>query len=143
MSPTDADLAKLATQATAAAARAYAPYSQFRVGAALQTSSDEIFIGCNIENASFGATVCAERVAAATALAAGQREWQMMAVATRGGAAPCGVCRQFLVEFAPQLLLLLVDTATETRRLCRLADLLPDYFSGHDIRSQPGTDGAS
>jgi cytidine deaminase len=140
VSHTDADLNTLAAQATAAAARAYAPYSQFRVGAALRTEGGETYLGCNIENASFGVTICAERVAAATAVAAGARDWKMMAIATVGGAAPCGLCRQFLIEFAPQLTLLLVDRDAGERRLCHLSDLLPDYFSGGDIPSRPATD---
>ena len=96
--------------------RAHAPYSKFQVGAALLTASGKIFTGCNVENASYGLTNCAERTAIFTAVAAGEgkagkeNDWVAMAVATPGGHSPCGACRQVLVEFAPELPILLVDS---------------------------------
>lgn len=107
---------------------AYAPFSNFFVGAAILTEDDQIFLGCNIENASFGATVCAERVAAGTAIAAGVRKWQGIAVATVGGASPCGVCRQFLAEFAPEMTVVIVDCETMRERETTVGALLPDRF---------------
>lgn len=89
--------------------QAYAPYSNFLVGAAVRTGDGTVFTGCNIENASYGLTICAERIAAATAIAAGHRELSLVAVATAGGATPCGACRQFLAEFGPSMEVLLVD----------------------------------
>jgi cytidine deaminase len=89
---------------------AHAPYSKFHVGAALLTKSGKIFLGCNVENASYGLTICAERSAVCSAVAAGERDWVAMAVATPGGHSPCGACRQVLVEFAPELPILLVDS---------------------------------
>ena len=89
---------------------AHAPYSKFHVGAALLTASGKIIAGCNVENASYGLTICAERSAVCTAIAADEKQWLAMAVATPGGHSPCGACRQVLVEFAPNLPILLVDS---------------------------------
>jgi cytidine deaminase len=89
---------------------AHAPYSKFHVGAAILTSSGKIITGCNVENASYGLTICAERSAVTSAIAAGEKDWLAMAVATPGGHSPCGACRQVLVEFAPDLPILLVDS---------------------------------
>lgn len=132
----DETLRTLANAARQAATRAYAPYSQFHVGAALLTTTGQTFGGCNIENASYGATICAERVAAGCALAAGQRQWAAMAIATRGGVAPCGICRQFLVEFAPDLPLLLLDTNTDQQTRTNLRELLPAAFGHHALADQ-------
>src|SRR5882757_10065523 len=89
--------------------RAYAPYSHFHVGAALSTGSGRIFGGCNVENASYGLTLCAERVAVVSAVANGETDFVAMAVATSGGASPCGACRQFAAEFRGDLPVLIVD----------------------------------
>src|SRR5262245_4602228 len=89
--------------------QAYAKYSQFPVGAALQTADGRMFVGCNVENASYGLTICAERAAVFAALAAGQRQFARLAIASAGGAAPCGACRQVLSEFASELPILLID----------------------------------
>lgn len=110
--------------------KAYAPFSQFLVGAALRTSSGEIFSGCNVENRSYGLTNCAERVALGAAVAGGFREFDMLAIATSGGVVPCGACRQVLVEFCQQLTVFLVDVdkdpqATDFVQSVELAELLP------------------
>jgi len=89
---------------------AHAPYSKFHVGAAILTASGKIIVGCNVENASYGLTICAERTAVTSAIAAGEKDWLAMAVATPGGHSPCGACRQVIVEFAPNLPILLVDS---------------------------------
>lgn len=117
---------------------AHAPYSKFHVGAALLTESGKIFVGCNVENASYGLTICAERAAVFAAVAAGEgksgeaNDWVAMAVATPGGHSPCGACRQVLVEFAPALPVLLVDSdrpdAAEGVRETDMAVLLPGRF---------------
>lgn len=108
--------------------RAHAPHSSLRIGAALRTSGD-IFLGCNVENASFGLTMCAERVAVFNAIAGGEREFELLVLASPGGLTPCGACRQVLAEFCTDLPILLVDVEREnlvTRT--SLSNLLPDRF---------------
>ncbi len=112
-----------------AQANAYAPYSSFAVGAAVLTAEGEVFPGANVENASYGLTICAERSAAAAAVSAGTRRIEAVAIASRGAAAPCGACRQFLAEFGGSMRLLLVDPnqpkqVSETT----LDKLLPEQF---------------
>lgn len=119
----------LIDQAMQARLRAYAPYSRFQVGAALLTGNGVIVVGCNVENCSYGLTICAERTAAVSAVAQGLGGWKAIAIATVGGVTPCGACRQFLAEFAPELTILLVDT-TGTNPIVKfsLAELLPNSF---------------
>lgn len=113
--------------------RAYARYSQFQVGAALMTDDGEIIVGCNIENASYSLTLCAERVAAAAAVARGYRSWRTMVIASIGGVMPCGACRQFLAEFGNQTEILCVDVADGSRHVRQLVELLPDAFRSSDL----------
>ena len=115
--------------------RAYAPYSQFRVGAALQCADGTVFAGCNVENSSFPAGICAERAALGAAVAAGHQAFTAIVIVTEADAPtpPCGMCRQALVEFAPAL------TVTSYGALgavatWSLADLLPSPFTGHSLR---------
>jgi len=96
-------LQRLFEEAREVATRAYAPYSNFHVGAALLTKEGRIITGCNVENSSFGVTICAERTAATRAVASGLREWTAIAIVSPTGVSPCGACRQFLAEFAPHL----------------------------------------
>jgi cytidine deaminase len=111
--------------------RTYSPYSCFPVGAALRTASGRIYQGANVENASYGLSICAERVVAAAAVSAGEREFVAIAIASRGGAPPCGACRQFLAEFASDLPIVLVNTLSQDDiRETTLAQLLPDRFEG-------------
>jgi cytidine deaminase len=107
--------------------RAYAPYSGYTVGAALRSEDGRIFAGTNVENASLGLTVCAERNAVAAAVAAGARRFLALAVATRDGGTPCGACRQVLAEFAADLPVLVAGD-TGSPRLLRLDELLPHGF---------------
>jgi cytidine deaminase len=108
---------------------AYAPYSNFLIGAAVLTEGGTIHAGCNIENASYGLTICAERIALGNAVAAGNRTMTAMAIATSGGASPCGACRQFAAEFRPDLPILLVDADHPERVMeTNLGELLPSQF---------------
>lgn len=124
---------QLIRSAIAVRAQAYAPYSQFRVGAALLTADGQTFVGCNIENASYSMTLCAERVAAAAAIAAGCHDWRAIVIASPGGVTPCGACRQFLAEFAPGLLVITADVHDGTHRDHRLQDLLPQSFGRQSL----------
>ena len=109
---------------------AYAPYSRFNVGAALLAANNSIYAGCNIENASFGLTICAERAAVANAIADGCRDFLALAVVAHsegGSLTPCGACRQVLAEFNPHLTVICSNGIGQTRIL-RLDDLLPYRF---------------
>lgn len=117
----------LVDAALEARAHAYAPYSGFAVGAAVRTAQGAIYTGCNIENASSGMTVCAERVAVWKAVSVGDPTLTALAVVTEPGATPCGACRQVLSEFAADLPILVADTAGHAW-LTNLATLLPDAF---------------
>lgn len=107
---------------------AYAPYSHYRVGAALLTASGKIYEGVNIENAAFSATVCAERVAVFKAVSEGERDFMAIAIATKDGGAPCGVCRQVMSEFGQSMVVLMIDDSARLVREAPLAELLPGAF---------------
>lgn len=124
--PTDDDLIK---QAKRAQRQAYAPYSNFKVGSALLTDDGRIFTGCNVENASYGATICAERNAVAAAVCNGARRFQKIVIVTdqEDPVMPCGMCRQVLFEFNPDLEIIAVGK-TGKREQAILKDLLPFGF---------------
>ena len=96
--------------------QAYAPYSNFLVGAALLTADGNVFVGCNVENASYGLAICAERNAITTAVAAGKQNFVAIAVAATPLASPCGACRQFIFEFGDDIQIISVDAANPTLR---------------------------
>jgi cytidine deaminase len=118
----------LIQHATEARENAYAPYSEFPVGAAVLTASGRIFNGCNVENASSGLTVCAERTAIQKAVSEGEREITALAVVTQDGAAPCGACRQVLLEFGKDVVIILAD-ASGAFQETSLRELLPRPFT--------------
>ena len=124
----------LVAAAQAAQARAYAPYSNFRVGAALESESGDVYVGCNVENASYGLTICAERAAVCAAVAAGVRRFRRAVVVSDADppAAPCGACRQVLSEFGRDFRIDAVGprrTSTWT-----MAELLPAAFGPDQLR---------
>ncbi|MGB9722751.1 MAG: cytidine deaminase [Chloroflexia bacterium] len=130
----NSDLQALLEAAREAQKRAYAPYSRFAVGAALLTASGKVFPGCNVENASYGLTLCAERVAIGSAVAAGERDFVAMAVVapSPGPVSPCGMCRQTMVEFNPGLRLILANLQGEVLETTA-GDLLPGAFTARDL----------
>jgi cytidine deaminase len=109
-------------------AQAYAPYSNFTVGAALESADGTVFTGCNVENASYGLTICAERNVIAAAVAAGHRTFERIAIAGPDGAltSPCGACRQVLVEFSPSMTV--IFTTQHGMHVTTAAELLPHFF---------------
>jgi len=124
------DPAELVRAARAVRDNAYAPASRFRVGAAVRAADGRIFVGCNVENASYGLTLCAERAAVCAAVAAGARELVAVAVVTGldEPAGPCGACRQVLAEFGAGMTVVLAGHG-ERLRQTTLAELLPDPFT--------------
>lgn len=134
-------LEQLVTAARQARRKAYAPYSRYAVGAAVLAASGAVYTGCNVENASFGLTVCAERVAVWNAITAGERSIVAVAVATGNGVAPCGACRQVLQEFAPAEgaqeadVLIVLDSGRRQRTL-RLSELLPEAFRPQHLNGE-------
>jgi cytidine deaminase len=127
---TDEELIAAARQARQAA---YCPYSRFSVGAALRTRSGRLFTGVNVENASYGLTLCAERVAVGTAVAAGERDFEAIAIVLNGGGSPCGACRQVLYEFGPDLRVLMADEDGRLTGEGTSAGLLPGAFGQESL----------
>jgi cytidine deaminase len=123
---------KLVAQAGEARQRAYAPYSGYRVGAALLTKSGRIYTGCNVENAVYPLCTCAERVAVVKAVSEGEQKFDALAVVTENGGAPCGSCRQTLREFGKDIVVLIADAAGAYRETT-VAELLPGSFSANDL----------
>lgn len=127
LGPGDEDLIRVAALARE---RAYAPYSKYKVGAAIRTKRNKIHTGANVENVSYGLTVCAERCATFAAVAAGEtKDWDAIAIVIGGDAlpSPCGACRQVLHEFSPALRVILATTGG-ARKATTLAELLPDAY---------------
>jgi len=124
--------AQLVAQAIAARQLAYAPYSSYLVGAALLVEDGTVILGCNVENASYPATICAERVALTAAVAQGKRKFVAMAVATLDGGSPCGICRQVMAELGIDMDVYIADEAGNFRSTT-VRELLPDSFSGASL----------
>jgi cytidine deaminase len=131
---TEQETQDLVTAATAVRLMAYVPYSGYAVGAALLAVDGQIFIGCNVENASYGLTVCAERNAVFQAVARGARAILAVAVVSENGVAPCGACRQVLAEFNPRMTVIVADLVGK-RHTYSLPELLPDAFGPEHLQS--------
>lgn len=122
------DYKKLYRKAVEVIPNAYAPFSNFQVGAALLTTTGEVFTGVNVENSSYGGTICAERTACVKAVSEGFREFEALAIATcKGIGSPCGICRQFLYEFSPNLTVIIGEDENNLK-IFTLKDLLPEGF---------------
>ncbi len=120
---------KLVTAAKTAQRRAHAPYSKFRVGAALLAKSGQVYTGCNVENASYGLTICAERVALTKAVSEGHRQFKAIAVvAPSASLSPCGACRQVLAEFGDMVVVCADSRDARRIRFNLLSELLPHTF---------------
>jgi cytidine deaminase len=115
--------------------RAYAPYSHYPVGAAVLTVSGKVFTGANIENASYPAGICAERVAVFKAVSEGETEFSAVAVVTGNGGAPCGVCRQVIAEFGLETEILIADRSGNILNVAYIKDLLPHAFTPGDLKA--------
>ena len=113
--------------------RAYVPYSNYQVGAALRTSSGRIYTGCNVENAAYPTSMCAERVAVYKAVSEGDRKFEVIAVVTPNGGSPCGGCRQVLAEFGLDTIVLIGDGEGRLIQETTVADLLPGAFTPKDL----------
>ena len=119
---------KLYEMAKDATKNSFAPFSHFHVGAALLAEDGQIFTGCNVENSSYGVTVCAERTALVKAVSEGVRNFTAIAIASQNGEAwPCGVCRQMLYEFSPEMLVI-TGTDEDHLEVATLSELLPHGF---------------
>lgn len=123
---------ELIAKAIEAREKAYAPYSNYRVGAALLGKSGRVYTGCNVEDAVYPLVTCAERTAVVKAVSEGEREFVALAVATENAGSPCGSCRQVLHEFGEDIIVLISD-AEGNYRETTVTDLLPDSFSRKDL----------
>ncbi|MBC8263239.1 MAG: cytidine deaminase [Anaerolineales bacterium] len=127
------DYDSLIAKAMAAREKAHAPYSQFAVGAALLAKSGRVYTGCNVENASYGLSICAERTAVFKAVSEGERDFEAIAVVTDKGVTPCGACRQVLMEFGEDIRVIVADEAGGYR-VFGLQELLPEAFNSEDLK---------
>ena len=125
---------QLVEKAKEAMTYAYAPYSHFKVGAALLTDTDKIYTGCNVENASFGATNCAERTAIFKAVSEGEKRYKAIAIVSSSKAFtyPCGICRQVMGEFMPNGHIILANAQGEVK-VFEFKELLPGHFTQEDL----------
>jgi cytidine deaminase len=130
----DSQKKELVKKAAEARSQSYAPYSKFNVGAAILTKDGQIIQGANIENASYGLSVCAERIAVFKAISAGVKDIAAIAVVVPGGGTPCGACRQVLNEFNPNLPIYLGDVEGHMTAETSLKELLPNAFGPHNLQ---------
>jgi len=128
MNPTKQEKQSLIDLANEARRRAYAPYSNFRVGAALRTRSGRVFTGVNIENAAYPTSMCAERTAVFKAVSEGDKDFEIIAVVNDTGGTPCGGCRQVLSEFGTETVVVIADGSGRIVRETTVGELLPEAF---------------
>jgi cytidine deaminase len=133
---TDEMRSRLIQAAAEARQWAYAPYSNYAVGAALLTASGRIYDGVNVENAAYPTGICAERVAVFKAVSEGEREFVAIAVVTANGGSPCGSCRQVLAEFGLDIVVLIANLDGKVIKETSVAKLLPGAFRPKDLRSE-------
>ena len=124
------DLANTARQ------RAYAPYSNYPVGAALRTKTGRIFTGVNVENAAYPQSMCAERVAIFKAVSEGEKDFEVISVVTDNGGSPCGACRQVMAEFGLDTTVLLADKSGKLIKETTVRELLPQAFTPDDLANK-------
>jgi len=127
------DYEGLIAKAMEAREKAHAPYSHFAVGAALLARSGRVYTGCNVENASYGLSICAERTAVFKAVSEGERDFEAIAVVTENGVTPCGACRQVLMEFGEDIQVIVADE-TGGYRVFGLQELLPEAFTPEHLK---------
>jgi cytidine deaminase len=124
---------QLVKKAVDASENAYVPYSGYHVGAALLATDDQVFTGCNVENAAYPATICAERTAVVKAVSEGVHEFSAIAIVTPNGGSPCGICRQVLNEFNPAMTVLIATAEGDIVEEMLLSDLLPLGFGPENL----------
>lgn len=137
MTITTAEKQSLIDLANEARRRAYVPYSNYPVGAALRTKTGRIFTGVNVENAAYPQTMCAERVAIFKAVSEGETEFEVIAVVTNNGGSPCGGCRQVMAEFGLEMIVLFGNGKGELTKETTVNDLLPDAFIPKHLVTEP------
>ena len=136
MTLTNQEKQALVDLATTARQRAYAPYSNYPVGAALRTKTGRIFTGVNVENAAYPQTMCAERVAIFKAVSEGEKEFEVISVVTDNGGSPCGGCRQVLAEFGLDTMVLMADGNGKLLKETTVKELLPEAFTPDQLSSR-------
>lgn len=134
---TDDQRQRLVQTAREARRWAYAPYSNYSVGAAALATSGRLYDGANVENAAYPTSMCAERVAIFKAVSEGERHFEAIAVVSRNGGAPCGACRQVLSEFGRDIRVLIADQTGQIVRETTVGDLLPGAFGPADLQRRP------
>ena len=133
---TDEERRGLIDLANEARRRAYAPYSNYPVGAALRTKSGRLFTGCNVENAAYPHCICAERVAIFKAVSEGEREFDVLAVVTPNGGSPCGGCRQVMAEFGLEMVVLIANGEGRLVKETTVGGLLPEAFTPQHLKGE-------
>jgi cytidine deaminase len=139
MALTKQEMQALIDLANTARQRAYAPYSNYPVGAALRTKTGRIFTGVNVENAAYPQTMCAERIAIFKAVSEGEKEFEVISVVTDNGGSPCGGCRQVMAEFGLDTIVLLADGNGKLTKETTVAELLPGAFTPDHLGKQADT----